>query len=335
MEETGKSVILEKKETDGTAEAGSVTPDNSEGKKIKRRKRMEKRIRRQLKQERIARRAGKMGMEVEEYKAFKKKEREDEVREKLSKLEGAPTALKINNVGMRFNLSSERVEDLKSYVIKMVKGQLHYHEFWALKDVSFEVKKGERVGIVGLNGAGKSTLLKIVAGVLKPTEGSVSTKGRIVPLLELGAGFDKRYTGAENIFLNGAMLGYSKEFLQEKYKEIVEFSELGEFINVPVMNYSSGMKARLGFSIATIVEPEILILDEVLSVGDVRFRMKSERKIREMFDKGVTVLFVSHSLEQVKSLCDTAILLEKGRLVMKDEVGLVAGEYTKRIKSYK
>lgn len=329
MEDTEKKEIVEQELSE------TVKPEDLEKKKLRRRKRMEKRIRRQLKQERVARRAEKMGMNVKEYKEFKRKEKEDYIREKLSRIENAPTALKIDDVGMRFNLSSEKVEDLKSYVIKMLKGQLHYHEFWALKQVSFEVKKGERVGILGLNGAGKSTLLKIVAGVLKPTEGKVTTKGRIVPLLELGAGFDKRYTGAENIFLNGAMLGYSKEFIQEKYKEIVEFSELGEFIDVPVMNYSSGMKARLGFSIATIVEPDILILDEVLSVGDARFRMKSERKIKEMFDKGVTVLFVSHSLEQVMRLCDTAILLEKGRIVMKDEVGVVAGEYRKRIKTYK
>lgn len=329
MEDTEKKEVMEQDVPE------SVKPEDLEKKKIKRKKRMKKRIRRQLKQERIARRAEKMGMEVEEYKELKRKEKEENIRENLSRLENASTALKIDNVGMRFNLSSEKVEDLKSYVIKLVKGQLHYHEFWALKQISFEVKKGERVGILGLNGAGKSTLLKIVAGVLKPTEGKVTTKGRIVPLLELGAGFDKRYTGAENIFLNGAMLGYSKEFIQEKYKEIVDFSELGEFINVPVMNYSSGMRARLGFSIATIVEPEILILDEVLSVGDARFRMKSERKIKDMFDKGVTVLFVSHSLEQVMRLCDTAVLLEKGRIVMKDEVGKVAEEYRKRIKNYK
>lgn len=329
MEDTEKKEVMEQEVPE------SVKPEDLEKKKIKRKNRMKKRIRRQLKQERIARRAEKMGMEVEEYKELKRKEKEENIRENLSRLENASTALKIDNVGMRFNLSSEKVEDLKSYVIKLVKGQLHYHEFWALKQISFEVKKGERVGILGLNGAGKSTLLKIVAGVLKPTEGKVTTKGRIVPLLELGAGFDKRYTGAENIFLNGAMLGYSKEFIQEKYKEIVDFSELGEFINVPVMNYSSGMRARLGFSIATIVEPEILILDEVLSVGDARFRMKSERKIKEMFDKGVTVLFVSHSLEQVMRLCDTAVLLEKGRIVMKDEVGKVAEEYRKRIKNYK
>lgn len=328
MEDTDKKEALEEVQE-------AVKPEDLIKKKRLRKKRLKKKIRRQLRRERLERRAEKMGMRVEDYKEFKRREKEDAVKENLSRIENAPKILKVENIAMRFNLSSERVEDLKSYVIKFVKGQLHYHEFWALKEVSFEVKKGERVGILGLNGAGKSTLLKIIAGVLKPTEGKVTTKGKIVPLLELGAGFDKRYTGAENIFLNGAMLGYSKEFIQEKYKEIVEFSELGEFINVPIMNYSSGMKARLGFSIATVVEPEILILDEVLSVGDARFRMKSERRIREMFDKGVTVLFVSHSLDQVVRLCDTAVLLEKGRIVMKDEVGLVADEYKRRLKNYK
>ena len=329
MGDTEKREVLEQGMPEDT------NPDELMKKKLRRRKRMKKKIRQQLKRKRMERRAEKMGMEVEQYKAYKQKEKEEYIAQKLSRLENAPIVLKTDDVSMRFNLGSEKVEDLKSYVIKMLKGQLHYNEFWALKHISFEVKKGERVGILGLNGAGKSTLLKIVAGVLKPTEGKVTTKGRIVPLLELGAGFDKRYTGAENIFLNGAMLGYSKEFIQKKFNEIVAFSELGEFINVPVMNYSSGMRARLGFSIATIVEPEILILDEVLSVGDARFRMKSERKIMEMFDKGVTVLFVSHSLEQVMRICDTAVLLDKGRIVMKDEVGLVANEYKKRIKSYK
>ena len=173
-------------------------------------------------------------------------------------------ALRVNHVSMKFNLSSQKVDNIKEYIIKMMKKELMYQEFWALKDVDFEIKRGDRVGILGLNGAGKSTLLKVIAGVLKPTEGNVDCYGKIAPLLELGAGFDKQYTGAENIYLYGAVLGYSKEFIQEKYDEIVKFSELGKFIDVPVKNYSSGMKSRLGFSIATVVEPEILILDEVL-----------------------------------------------------------------------
>ena len=240
--------------------------------------------------------------------------------------------LKVDKVGMRFNLSAEKVDNLKEYVIKMIKRELYFQEFWALKDVTFSLNKGERLGILGLNGAGKSTLLKVEAGVLKPTEGTVTTKGNIVPLLELGAGFDKQYTGAENIYLYGAMLGYSKEFIKEKYDEIVEFSELRDFINVPVKNYSSGMRARLGFAIATVVEPEILILDEVLSVGDAKFRKKSEKKIRDMFDKGVTVLFVSHSIEQVKRLCNKAILLEHGHIIAEGNVEDVAKIYEEKTK---
>lgn len=240
--------------------------------------------------------------------------------------------IKVDHVGMKFNLSEEKVDNLKEYVIKFLKRELRYQEFWALKDVSFELNKGERLGILGLNGAGKSTLLKVIAGVLKATEGSVNVKGKIVPLLELGAGFDNQYTGAENIFLYGAVLGYTKEFIKQKYDEIVEFSELGKFINVPIKNYSSGMKARLGFSIATIVEPEILILDEVLSVGDAKFRKKSEKRIKEMFEKGVTVLFVSHSLEQVKRLCNRAILLEHGTIIANGTVEDVSEIYEEKIK---
>lgn len=241
-------------------------------------------------------------------------------------------ALKVENVSMRFNLSAEKVDDLKDYVIKFIKRELRFQEFWALRNVSFELQKGERLGILGFNGAGKSTLLKVIAGVLKPTEGSVKKKGKIVPLLELGAGFDKQYTGAENIYLYGAVLGYSKEFIKEKYDEIVEFSELGDFINVPLKNYSSGMKARLGFAIATVVEPDILILDEVLSVGDAKFRKKSEKKIKDMFDRGVTVLFVSHSLEQVKRLCDKAILLDHGKVLAEGSVAEVSELYEQRMK---
>ena len=232
---------------------------------------------------------------------------------------------------MKFNLMEKKVDDLKDYIIKFIKREIRFQEFWALKDISFSLNKGERLGILGFNGAGKSTLLKIIAGVLKPTEGTVVSKGKIVPLLELGAGFDAQYTGAENIYLYGAVLGYSREFIESKYDEIIEFSELGDFINVPVKNYSSGMKARLGFSIATVVEPDILILDEVLAVGDAKFRKKSEKKIMDMFDKGVTVLFVSHSLGQVRRLCDRAILLEKGVLTAEGTVEEVSDFYEKKI----
>lgn len=233
----------------------------------------------------------------------------------------------VKHLGVKFHLSEQKVDNLKEYVIRILKRQMRYKEFWALRDVSFDIKKGERVAILGLNGAGKSTLMKVIAGVLKATEGTVSKSGILVPLLELGAGFDPQYTGAENIYLYGAMLGYSKAFLKEKYDEIVEFSELGDFIHVPVKNYSSGMRARLGFSIATMVEPDILILDEVLSVGDVKFRKKSEKRIKEMFSKGITVLFVSHNLKQVRSLCNRAIWLEKGRVVEDGPVEEVTGKF--------
>ena len=222
--------------------------------------------------------------------------------------------------------------DLKDYVIKLLKHQISYNEFWALKDINFTLNKGDRLGILGLNGAGKSTLLKVIAGVLKATEGTVTAKGKIAPLLELGAGFDQQYTGRENIYLYGAVLGFSKKFLDEKLDEIIEFSELGKFIDVPVKNYSSGMKSRLGFSVATLVEPDILILDEVLSVGDAKFRKKSEAKIMSMFDKGVTVLFVSHSLDQVKRLCNKAILLEKGKIISHGSIEEVSKVYEEKTK---
>ena len=224
-------------------------------------------------------------------------------------------AIIVDNVSMKFNLSKEKVDSLKDYIIKSIKKEIKYNEFWALQNVSFTVEKGDRVGILGLNGAGKSTLLKVIAGVFKPTEGSVTKHGKMVPLLELGAGFDPQYTGKENIYLYGAMLGYSKEFIDEKYDEIVKFSELKDFIDVPIKNYSSGMKSRLGFSIATVVSPKILILDEVLSVGDAKFRKKSEKKVLSMFDSGVTVLFVSHSLAQVQRICNKAMILEKEKLI--------------------
>ena len=239
----------------------------------------------------------------------------------------AETVLRVEHVGMRFNLSKERVDSLKDYILKSITRQMKFDEFWALKDINFTLEKGERIGILGTNGAGKSTLLKVIAGVFKPTEGSVVHKGKIVPLLELGAGFDKEYTGRENIYLYGAVLGYSKEFIYSKFDEIVKFSGLKKFLDVPLKNYSSGMKSRLGFSIATIVEPEILILDEVLSVGDAKFRKKSEKKILSMMDKGVTVLFVSHSLEQVKRICTKAMILENGTVRSIGDIDTVSAEY--------
>ena len=238
-------------------------------------------------------------------------------------------AIIVDNVSMKFNLSKEKVDSLKDYIIKSIKKEIKYNEFWALQNVSFTAEKGDRVGILGLNGAGKSTLLKVIAGVFKPTEGSVTKHGKMVPLLELGAGFDQQYTGKENIYLYGAMLGYSKEFIDEKYDEIVKFSELKDFIDVPIKNYSSGMKSRLGFSIATVVSPKILILDEVLSVGDAKFRKKSEKKVLSMFDSGVTVLFVSHSLAQVQRICNKAMILEKGKLIAYGDIDTISKQYEK------
>lgn len=224
-------------------------------------------------------------------------------------------AISVKNVTMSFNLNKEKVDNLKEYFIKAVTHKLDYKKFDALKNISFDVKKGERLAIMGFNGAGKSTLLKAIVGVYKPTSGTVERSGVIAPLLELGAGFDPNYSGKENIFLYGSILGYSREYIQSKYDEIVDFSELGNFINVPLKNYSSGMKARLGFSIATAVEPDVLILDEVLSVGDAKFREKSMNKVKSMFDKGVTVLFVSHNAQQIKELCDKAILINHGEVI--------------------
>ncbi|MDD6619810.1 MAG: ABC transporter ATP-binding protein [Eubacteriales bacterium] len=240
-------------------------------------------------------------------------------------------AISVNNVTMSFVLNKEKVDNLKEYVIKLLTRKLQYNKFDALKNISFEVKKGEHLAIMGLNGAGKSTLLKTIVGVYKPTEGTVKKRGVIAPLLELGAGFDGNYSGKENIFLYGAILGYDREYIKSKYDEIIEFSELGDFIDVPVKNYSSGMKARLGFSIATAVEPDILILDEVLSVGDAGFKKKSLAKIQSMFDKGVTVLFVSHSIDQVKAICDKAILLEHGQIIAQGDVADVTKVYEEKV----
>ena len=244
-------------------------------------------------------------------------------------------AVRVDNVSVLFNLNKEKIDNIKEYIIKLITRKLHYTEFWALTDVSFTVEKGERLGVLGFNGAGKSTLLKTVAGVLKPTKGEVEVDGVIAPMLELGAGFDMNYSGRENVFLYGATMGYSRKFIQQKYDEIVAFSELEEFMDVPVKNYSSGMRARLGFSIATAVQPEVLILDEVLSVGDAKFRKKSEAKIRSMFDQGVTVLFVSHNTEQVRRLCTKAILLQKGKLIASGTAEEVCDIYAEMVEQNK
>ena len=224
----------------------------------------------------------------------------------------------VNDVSMRFNLGIEKGFSLKQAFVDMFNKEKRKHkkeqknDFWALKDVTFQVNKGEVVGFIGSNGAGKSTLLKVVAGVMKPTKGEVKSYGNICPMIELGAGFDMDLTARENIYLNGAVMGYSKELIDAKFDEIVEFSELQNFLDVPVRNYSSGMVARLAFSVATIVDPEILIVDEILSVGDIAFQTKSENKMRNMIGGGTTVLFVSHSIEQIKKLCDRVVWIEHG-----------------------
>lgn len=242
-------------------------------------------------------------------------------------------AIEVKNVSMLFHLNKERVDNAKEYFVRLLTRKLSYTEFWALRDISFKIEKGDRVGVLGFNGAGKSTLLKTIAGVLKPTMGSVKVSGVIAPMLELGAGFDMNYSGAENIYLYGTTMGFSRKFIDEKFDEIVEFSELGEFIDAPLKSYSSGMKSRLGFSIATAVKPDILILDEVLSVGDAAFREKSEQRVLDMMKDGVTVLFVSHSADTVKRICNKAIILSKGQLIAEGDVDEICDIYTEMVNS--
>lgn len=235
--------------------------------------------------------------------------------------------IKAENVSMRFRLSADRITSMKEYVVRMLTGRLQYKDFWALRNVSFSVEKGEVLGVIGHNGAGKSTLLKVISGILRPTEGSVTVQGNIVPMLELGSGFDFDMTGRENIFLNGAILGYSKEFLTAKYQEIVDFSELGDFIDEPLRNYSSGMMMRLAFSIATVVEPEILIVDEILAVGDADFQAKSKRRMMELMSGGTTVLLVSHTLSQVREMCDKVLWIEHGQVQGYGEAKVLCDAY--------
>lgn len=235
----------------------------------------------------------------------------------------------VQNVSMRFRMANDKIDSIKEYMVAFFERRLKYEEFQVLDDVSFHVDKGEVVGIIGKNGAGKSTLLKIIAGVLEPTKGCVHANGNIVPMLELGSGFDFELTGRENIFLNGAILGYSKEFLEEKYPEILEFSELGPFIDMPIRNYSSGMMMRLAFSVATMVQPEILIVDEILAVGDEGFQNKSKARMMELMGGGTTVLFVSHSIDQIEEMCDRVIWLEDHKIKMQDAATVVCAEYRK------
>ncbi len=235
----------------------------------------------------------------------------------------------VSHVSMHFNLMVEKVDSLKEYVVKLLKGKLLYNDFIALNDVSFDVEKGEIVGLVGFNGAGKSTMLKILAGVLTPTEGSVRVVGSVAPLIEVGAGFDPELTARENIYLNGAILGHDKKFMDSKFDEIIDFAELRNFIDVPVKNFSSGMYARLGFAIATMVHPDILIVDEVLSVGDYKFQEKCEQRIQSMIDEGVTIILVSHDIGMIERLCTKVIWLDHGRLKDIGPTKKICNEYKK------
>lgn len=233
----------------------------------------------------------------------------------------------IDNLTIRFNLASEKVSDLKEYFVKLIKRELMFQEFLALQDVTLKVKRGESWGLIGVNGSGKSTLLKAACGILKPYKGTIDIRGNIAPLIELGAGFDYNMTARENIFLNGTVLGHSRKFMQEHFEEIVEFAELQQFLDVPIKNFSSGMQARLGFAIATMVQPDILVVDEILSVGDYQFQQKCYGRMQEMLDGGTTLLYVSHDIESVKHLCDHAIWLEKGRVRKSGPVQEVCDEY--------
>lgn len=236
--------------------------------------------------------------------------------------------IEIQNLTIRFNLASEKVDNLKEHIVKLIKRQLMFQEFLAIQDLSLNIKKGEAWALVGVNGSGKSTLLKAISGIMKPYKGSIKVNGTIAPMIELGAGFDSNLTARENIYLNGLILGHSRKFMEEHFDEIVKFAEIEKFLDSPIKNFSSGMKARLGFAVATMVNPDVLICDEVLSVGDAKFRKKCKIRMKEMLDSGTTLLFVSHNINQVKELCDHAAWIEKGKLKMAGEVNEVCDAYT-------
>lgn len=233
----------------------------------------------------------------------------------------------VDNLTIRFNLATEKVDNLKEYVIKLIKKELMFQEFLALQDVNLKVRRGESWGLIGVNGSGKSTLLKAVCGILKPYRGSITTEGTIAPLIELGAGFDMNMTARENIFLNGTVLGHSRKFMQQNFDQIVDFAELRDFLDVPIKNFSSGMQARLGFAIATMVQPDILVVDEILSVGDFQFQQKCYARMQEMLDGGTTLLYVSHDVESVRRLCSHAIWLDHGHVQMSGPAEEVTEKY--------
>ena len=235
--------------------------------------------------------------------------------------------IEVKNATVRFNKSSESISGLKEYIIKMLKRELMFQEFLALKNINFTVKRGESWGLIGKNGSGKSTLLKLISGIIRPYQGNVTVNGSISPLIELGAGFDPELTARENIFLNGALLGYSKRFIESHFQEIVDFAELNDFIDVPIKNFSSGMSARLGFAIATVQKPDILIVDEVLAVGDLAFQQKCKERMESLLSNGTTLLFVSHSIEQVKELCSKAIWIDNGEVRAIGDTYSVSQEY--------
>lgn len=238
----------------------------------------------------------------------------------------------VDHVTIRFNLANQKVDNLKEYFVKLLKKELMFQEFLAVQDISFQVREGEAWGLIGSNGSGKSTMLKVISGILKPYKGSVTVNGSVAPLIELGAGFDQELTARENIFLNGCVLGHTEKFMQEHFDEIVDFAELHKFLDSPIKNYSSGMKARLGFSVATMVRPEILIVDEILAVGDYKFRQKCEQRMTEMLSGGTTLLYVSHNINEVKRLCDHAIWIDKGIARMQGEVNEVCDAYMEVMK---
>lgn len=238
----------------------------------------------------------------------------------------------VDHVTIRFNLASEKIDNLKEYFIKLVTKKLMFQEFLAVKDVSFQVRQGEAWGLIGTNGSGKSTLLKAVSGILKPYKGSITVDGFIAPLIELGAGFDQEMTARENIFLNGCVLGHTEQFMKEHFGEIVDFADLHDFLDSPLKNFSSGMRARLGFSIATMVKPEILIVDEILSVGDYKFREKCAKRMEEMLSGGTTLLYVSHNISEVRRLCDHALWIDKGVQKMQGDVTTVCDAYMAEMK---
>ena len=247
-------------------------------------------------------------------------------------MEEKKVMIDVDHVTIRFNLSSQKIDNLKEYFVKLVKRELLFQEFLAVKDVSFQVKQGEAWGLIGTNGSGKSTMLKAISGILKPYKGSISVNGTVAPLIELGAGFDQEMTARENIFLNGCVLGHTEKFMQDHFDEIVEFAEVEKFLDSPLKNYSSGMKARLGFAIATMVKPEILIVDEILAVGDYKFRQKCEKRMNEMLSGGTTLLYVSHNIDEVRRLCDHVLWIEKGVARMQGEVNEVCDAYMKEMK---